>query len=495
MTRFLLAGILWAVFSSVGAAAEENQLDASPSLFSVLAAINVAGYDADLQSAANHPFREEVRKELASRNIPCLEDLKRFFAEHRQKDSTAELSQYVSFALLVDGPPAFSYRLQQNELPPDILNLSGLGPLMARFHKEAHIDELWQKAQPYFEEMIARYHEPVTRAVAEVNAYLRHVSSGQLTGRFQIYVDILAAPNQIQTRSYANEYFVVLTPSPEPQTEDVRHAYLHHLLDPMATRYAEELDQKKALGDYALAAPFLEDYYKSDFLLLATECLIKAVESRLFHGSPQKKQALVNKALSEGFILTPHFAEQLPRYEAQEQAMRFYFPELVKSIDLKREEQRLEKYEFASERPVRLAKVVPAERKIPLTGVRLTMENAEQAYANRELDKAKQAYLQVLQETDEKPLHARAYYGLARIAALQRDPALAEKLFLKVLESSPDPQVKGWTLVYLGRLADLAGERERAGEHYRAVLAVPGASAAARKAAEEGLQKTFKKDK
>ena len=41
----------------VAAAEQHGQLDVSPTLFSVLAAINAAGYDTDLASAANHPLR------------------------------------------------------------------------------------------------------------------------------------------------------------------------------------------------------------------------------------------------------------------------------------------------------------------------------------------------------------------------------------------------------------------------------------------------------
>lgn len=175
--------------------------------------------------------------------------------------------------------------------------------------------------------------------------------------------------------------------------------------------------------------------------------------------------------------------------------MRLYFPELAKSIDLKKEERRLESVEFLAERPIRRAKVVPAERKIELTGANKTLEDAEEAYRGRELAAAKERYLRVLQETSEKPLHAKAYYGLARIAALEKDPELSERLFLKTLELAPEPQVKAWTLVYLGRLADAAGEREQAGKHYQAAIEVAGASAAARKAAEQGLQESFRKDK
>jgi hypothetical protein len=206
LIRAFLAAFLLAFFGRVAGAAEQQQLDASPALFSVLAAINAAGYDADLDSAANSPVREVIRKELAGKEIPVLEEIRRFFAAHRQKDWTAELSQYISFALSVDDPPAFKYRFQSHQLPPDVVPLAGFETLMARFHREAGIEGLWQKAQPAFEQAIARYHQPATRAVLEVNGYLRSSAGGYLGRRFQIYVDLLGAPNQIHTRSYAGDY-------------------------------------------------------------------------------------------------------------------------------------------------------------------------------------------------------------------------------------------------------------------------------------------------
>jgi len=99
----------------------------------------------------------------------------------------------------------------------------------------------------------------------------------------------------------------------------------------------------------------------------------------------------------------------------------------------------------------------------------------------------------VLRETDEKPLHASSYYGLARIAALRKDPELAERLFQKSLESSPDPFVKAWVEVYLARLADAAGDRVEAVKHYKLALAVEGGSAKAKEAAEKGIQQSFQK--
>jgi tetratricopeptide (TPR) repeat protein len=111
------------------------------------------------------------------------------------------------------------------------------------------------------------------------------------------------------------------------------------------------------------------------------------------------------------------------------------------------------------------------------------------------LDVAKQTYLEVLRQTDEKPLHAKAYYGLARIAALERDPEMSQKLFQKSLESNPDSEVQAWSHVYLGRLADARQDRAAATENYKAALAVSDAPPGARQAAEKGLAQSFTKPK
>jgi len=472
-----------------GAAVERGQLDFSPSLFTVMAAINAGGYDADLASPNNDPLREQVRQAVEASRAPVLKDLKKFVAEHHQNDPTAEMGQYVSFALSVGDPPDFKFRYRDVELPPDVRQMQGFGPLLVRFYREANIAELWSRSQPAFERALTQYHAPVSRAILEANAYLRNATAGFLGRNFQIYLDLLGAPNQVQTRSYADDYFVVVTPSAEPRVPDIRHAYLHYLLDPLATKYSEDILKRNSLIDYALGAPALAESYKSDFLLLTTESLIKAVEARL----PGNAEA-VDESLREGYILTPFFAEQLTIFEKQPQAMRLFFPEMIKRLDVVREDQRLAKVQFAEHAKVRTAKVVEAQVRPaePSPGDK-AVDEAEKLYSNKDYDRAKQAYLRVLEVTTEKTIHARAYYGLARIAVLQHDPEMGERLFQKVLDAGPDPWVKAWTHVYLGRLSDSTGNRDDATKHYQTALAVDGASEAARRAAEQGIQQPYKK--
>ena len=479
-----------AILAAPAAWPQQGQLDGSETLFTVLAAINAAGYDADIDSPANHPLRRQVRDYLAARRLPSVAKLKAFFEEHRQENWAAELSQYVSYALLVSGPPDFQLPPLTYQLPPDAQRLQGAGPLLAEFHREAEIGSLWQKLQPAYDEVIARYHEPATRAILELNVYLRNPTSGVSGRGFTILVSLLAAPHQIQTRSYEGNYYVVVTPSPEPQIEDIRYAYLHYLLEPIVTRFQDKLLAKRALGDYALGAPYLGEHYKQDFLLLATASLVHAIEARLAKVPAVEKKTLVDQAWRRGFILTPHFWEQLPAFEQQAQAMRFYFPEMIDAIDLSKEEARVRDLEFDQAPPVRKAKQVVVPPPEPSPAEKL-LAAAEDLYRQRRLEPAREIFLRLLRDTAPKPVQAKAYYGLARIATLNNDPELAASLFRQTLESAPEPQDKAWALVYLGRLSDVAGRRGEALAYYQSALAVDGASEAVQKAARQGVEGAF----
>jgi tetratricopeptide (TPR) repeat protein len=486
--RLAFAAILAIAITVRAATPDLGQLDASPTLFTVMAAINAVGYDADLASGNNHPLRNAIRAELAKRQIPSLPALKDFFARHHKRTDTLELSQYISFALTAGGPPDFAIKMRDVEIPPDVSGMMELSSLLTAFYKEANIEDLWKRSQPSIDQYIERYHGPVSEAVLLVNALLRQQTSGVRGSRFQVLVELQAAPNQIQTRSYGTEYTVVISPSPEPRIFDVRHAYLHYSLEPLATRYQSILDRKKGVADHALRAQGLDDPFKEDFLLLTTESLIKAIEAKLDH-----KPEWVQQALQEGYVLAPYFAEQLPVYEKQEQSMMLYYPQLVGAIDLVKEDARLSKVEFTKGPTARPAvKTAPAPPPPALTRAAKTLEEAEKLYKDNDLDKAKKRFLDVLQQTDERPVHAAAYYGLARTAAKKKDPETAERMFEKTLELEPEPWIKAWTLVYLGRLSMAAGDGPQAGKYFQQALAVDGASEEARRAAQLGVQEISK---
>jgi len=477
--------------------AEPGQLDSSPTLFTVMAALNAAGLDAGLDAPSSHPLRKDIRAELAKRNIPSLAAIRQFVAAHHAADPAAELTQYVSFSLSVGAPPDFAPRGRDVDLPPEVVRIREFSKLLVPFYKEAGIAELWKRSQPAIDDYITRYHGPVTQAVLLVNSYLRQQTSGYRGRHFQIFIELLAPPGQVQRRSYGYEDTVVVTPSAEPRWFDIRHAYLHYLLDPMATRYQEIIERKKFLMRQAQRVRRLSDSFQDDFISLTTESLIKAVESRLDHDP-----AAIERALYQGFILAPYFSEGLQLYEKQEQSMLIYYPELLGAIDAKTEDARLSKVDFNAAPPSHAAKPVahaastaptaPVAPAVPLTGAAKTLDEGDELYANRDknpanLEAAKQKYLEVLGQTEDRLLHADAYYGLARIAALGKDPEAADRLFRKSLDLGPRPATKAWVLVYLGKLAMAAQDPSQAQQYFLDALQVDGISDLARKQAEIGV--------
>ncbi|MBI3664706.1 MAG: hypothetical protein HY236_00525 [Acidobacteria bacterium] len=480
-----IAVAAWSVGPARGA--EQGQLDSDVTLFTVMAAINAAGYDAGIDSPSASPVRAAVRQELKTFNGPSLEQLKNFYQQYKLDDPAQDLAQYVSFALQSAGPPEFKFRVPFGDLSPDAQPLHGLGRLLADFYSEAEIEKLYKKYLPEHEKEIARYHEPVTQAVFETNGYLRMPTSGYLGRRFQIYVDLLSAPNRPSVRGYGADTFVVVHPSPELNTAEIRHAYLHYLLDPFTAKYASAVEAKKQLAGLAMFAPALDESYKADFALLVTECLIKAVEARMKYGSEKQKETLVEQALREGFILTPHFYDQLLRFEKQEQGIRLYYPEMVHAIDVKKEDRRLRQVHFVERPPERRPAPEPARR--VLTGVAKTLQEAEESFLRHQLDQAKKLFEEAQKETGGKD--ARALYGLARVAALEKDSERAKELFLLALDAGPDPHVRAMSHLYLGRIEDLFGSREQAVLHYRKALAAGDDTPGTREAAEKGLQQSF----
>jgi tetratricopeptide (TPR) repeat protein len=479
--RPLFAAILSCAAAGFAQTAQPGQLDGSPTLFTVMAAVNAAGYDTLIDSPHNSPLRKQVREAIAKMNVPSLSGIKDLLAKHPQ------ISPYISFAITCEGPPTFAINKKDIEVPPDVGPVSHLTPLLAAFYKEAHIEELWQNAQPEINRELRMYQKPVIDAVLDVNGYLRQQTSGASRTRFQIFVDPLGAPNQVHTRSYGFHYTIVVTPSPEPHVFEIRHAYLHYLLDPMAVHYSDIIARKKDLFDHAFRAQALDDYLKSDYVQLTSESMVKAVEARL-----DKNPAEVQKALRQGMLLAPYFFEKLPAYEKQELAMSEYYKDLLQSIDVVKEDARLTQVQFDKQRESeRMVQVAPPPAPV-LTGAEKTLDDAEKLYSARDLDKAKEGYLAVLNQTDLKRLHAAAYYGLARVAALQKDPETSQRLFLKTLDLDPEPPVKAWTLVYLGKLSLASSEPDEAVKYFQQALKVDGASEAGIAEAKRSLDQISK---
>ena len=286
-------------------------------------------------------------------------------------------------------------------------------------------------------------------------------------------------------RNYRDDFFIVITPTKAPVVDEVRDAYLAYLLDPLTFKYSEVIKEKKPLQKYSEEAPALDLAYKDDFSLLVTKCLIKAIDSRLIHGSAEKRQEFVNQAMREGFILTAGFAELLPAYEKQQEAFRLYYPDLISAIDVGKEQKRLKKVQFVESMPPR---VIAPPAKIQLEPAEETLEAARGLYEQKDLEGARKLFRKALEQTNEKTKQGQAYYGLALIDLQEKRWDEALDLFQRTIDVDPKSAIGAWSHYYLGQLRLKAGDSEKATAEFKLTLATEGVSAKAREAAEKALQ-------
>ena len=144
--------------------------------------------------------------------------------------------------------------------------------------------------------------------------------------------------------------------------DDIRHAFLHFLLDPIAIRYRVQASKAAPLLEFAARAPQLPVDLRDDFTSFFDECLVRAVELRLRHLSPAELTAAIDQADGEGYVMVRPIYAGLSGFEKSEPAMSYYLPDLIKGINVEAEQRRLRDVTF--EEAVSVPETAP-ERNAP----------------------------------------------------------------------------------------------------------------------------------
>ena len=467
----------------------DEQLVADLRLFAVMAAINVGGYDEGLNAEAVSPVRLAVRRDLESMDRGMRSRLETFYDQHRQSNPDLDLSQYVSFALTCGEPPYFDLKAEvPTDLPVDIRAIRGMSSLLREFYEVAAIEQLWERHRPAYEAEMLRYQDALVEAVFEINGYLRLPSNSRETRGFRVYFDLLAAPGNINMRSYGGDVKIVIHSSAAIREEEIRAAYLLHQLDRLSIRYAETVSGKEGLSRFALFAPALDNAYKTNFQLLVTKSLAHAMQVRMRYEPEDRKLQRIDEHLRHGFILTPYFYEKLAEYEKQPQAFRRYYETMVGDINMRQEAVRIQGVNFSE----RARAKAPAPRRVARPTVspeESLLSQAEGLLQLNELNEARRLYERVL--AGDGPGRGQASYGLGRIALDEADPDLALEHFAAAAEVAADTRIQAMSHIYMGRIQDILGNRELALDHYQSALDSGDTSPVIRQFAEQGLQEAF----
>lgn len=499
-------------------------IDGNEQLFATMCALLASGFEAGVNSAGGHPMRAQLRETLQRQQGPAVDALREYYKQHEMGDAGSTLSRCIWFALVAGPAPKFQYVLRHDELPPDVLGIEDFNDILAAYYAEQNIGELWRKLQSVYNEQIARLHEPVTQIVTISTSYLREIIAPASPRTFTVFIEPLVG-RKTNVLNFAEHYAIVLGGVSDIPTNEIRHAFLHFMLDPMALKYPHIVAVKRPLLEVASRAPKLPAEFKDDFPSFFTECLVRAVEIRLQRLSPGQIAAAVDRADTSGFVLVRPLLRELAKFEKSEPSMTLYFPDVVRGIDTSAELKRLQSVQFA-------AAGAPASEQSQLEGeplkaklatklpagvpndpeVLAALTEGERQIALEHPTEARVAFEKVL---GKYPDQSRAWYGMALVALLEGNEKRAMGLLESLTESgspakspsespaakggpgkrgmpakSEDPLVLAWSHFYLGRMYDDEGEHQRAMNEYRAAVAIPDAPEQARNAAQRALDKS-----
>jgi hypothetical protein len=507
--------------SLVDPAGPTVSLVSSEPVFLMAAALNACGYDEGLDESA--PVRKRVRSEIdqalaksedarVKRDKVCL-----FIAQHRMTGSEHDISQYISLALYLTPPPEMEVSEDLTEMPPDSTQVVEVVPLLKDFVAAVDLHGIWLAVHRTYDEEADRLHDPLSKMIVSTNFYLKMPASTYEGRRFIVVIEPLLSPRMVNARIYGTDYVVVVSPvDGQIRMGDVRHTYLHYLIEPLLFSRASAIDRSLPILKEIREAP-LEFRYRSDTVPLTVECLIKAIEARTMDtGVPEYKipagalredmpryeherqvyqqkvdvvrWATVRHDMTQGFVLTQYFYEQLLQFEKDPASLKDTIGEMVYSMDVDQQVHRARQIEFDKEAD---GEVLGRSKPRKLTGLDLAEARLSAGDVATASAMARQ-FLTVHDDTLESvAAGARANFILARAAILTGHPEDAINGFQKTLATTKEPRLLAWSHIYLGRMLDLDCKRDEAVAEYKEAMAARDGQQDTRLAAERGVKAAY----
>jgi hypothetical protein len=473
-------------------------VDGSEAMFTTMCALLAAGFESDVSAANWPPVRAQIRERAQHQQGPAVDAVREFYKKHQLVDEGAMLSQYIWFGLVSGPAPKFTLTLRRDELPPEVIALEGFSEILAAYYQEQKIGRLWRDLQPLYNRDIERLHDSVSQVVFVATNYLREIMNNSNPRTFTVIVEPLVG-RITNVRNFGDHYAIVLSGAEDLPTDTVRHAYLHFLLDPLPLQYPHVVAVKRPLFEYAARAPRLVPDLKDDFPSYFAECTARAVELKLKRMSPGERAAAIDMDDADGYVLVRPLFAALGNFERSEPAMKLFFPEMVRSIDLAAEAKRVQTIKFApptieakpdqtaSEEVARRRKLIPST--IPNDPEAIAaLTEGERRIAEKNPRAAESFFQKVLAKY---PDQTRAWYGIGLVALMDHDGPRAKEVFGRLTAgehgASDDPMVLAWSHIYLARIYDDEGRTDQAKAQYQEALAVSGSPDQARQAAQKGL--------
>ena len=465
-------------------------IDSNPALFAMMAAITAAGYDTTLAGSSSQTpaakLRDALRARLQSVHAPVVAELKAFYTAHHRADPNSNLAQYITLALFLGNPPGLSLAVPAAGLPPDAASVDDIVPLVRRFYADAHLDKLWQSIQPQYDQALAQDAAQARATLTTVDAFFR-IPDAYSPRQFYIFPSALVSAAQSEALNYQDNYYFVANLDLAVQMRQVRHTYLHFVLDPVIGAYPAIVAQvDKQILPTVQRAPALEPQFKHDPQLFYTECLVRAIEIQLDPGTPVSKRRAVDAAMKRGLVMTRYWFDQLTAYRADPADFAEFYPQAAFGARLDEIASSARHLTFA---PAPAA--APAVADVQRVHVPGLLERGQERFDAHDLAAAASLAEAVLKQPDGD--QASAWFLLGKVAAEKNQPAAAITNFNNALKHAATAQVHilTWSNLYLARLYDAEHNRPLAISHYQAALASAD-TPVSKSLAEAGLKSPFR---
>jgi len=488
----------------------------------MMAALNVAGYDYESNNRQLSALRQQVREDLKSIDPAVVRKLRDHLLAHSKgKIDAATVAPYLSLALTLTEPPAFSIETATERLPEDVREITDFVLLLEDFYRAANFSRLLPKYTAVYAAAAQNYGPAAAVAVSAVISYLHTEPilelpplyvfrpSTQKGGkkdasppperlpnrerRFVIMPDLLNTTGAANLRVIRDTYYLLLGPTTEPNVDAMRRGFLTFMIDPFTERQVKEVaairnELKKLLEARGSKAD--PEYIQRSAYFLISDSLVRAIDARMMvvgmatRRKYEEADAIYELSLAyeRGAVLVYHFYDRVSAFERAGINLRDYFASLLEKIDFDREGKRLDEY------AQRLARYKQAKFEVATAPPPATISNANEREVAQilqadELIKARKyadarAILEAVRK--ERPNNARALFGLAEVSSKQASTItdkdrLEEELFAAVqlykeAAENASPETEKWlaqrSYVAAGKILDFLEKSDDAAAAY-----------------------------
>lgn len=437
------------------------------------AALNMAGYDYEPSGRALSPLRARLREDLQNVEPNILAKLRAHFSSHKEgKTAPVADASYLSLAVSMNAPPAFTIDEQRDRLPEDVQRIADFAIIEEEFYGKGfskllpkYTEDYTKAAQSYgnaagvaIGTVLNYLHtEPILelppypaalRAAQEANRErvkkkLKPEFPSNRIRQFVIAPDLLNATSAANLRIVRDTYYLLLGPSSIPNVEAIRRGYITFIVEPLTDSLVKEVA--------AIGAPLRQlmesrgknldtEYAKRNAYYLITDSFVRAVDTRMdvlglaALGQISEDEAIyrLSQAYDRGAVLVFHFYDQIKAAEKVGVNIQDYYASLLANINFEKEAKRLDVYadRIAKHKASRAEVSAGLSEKISAQVIQ-----ADNLLKAKKYDEAGAILISALKEDRQ---NARVLYGIAEVtskkAAAIEDADIVEEMLYAAVE-------------------------------------------------------------